>query len=94
MIDASRKGAIAAVNTALIDLYWAIGKHISERILSEGWGKGTVEDLAEYIRRRQPNARGFSARNMWQNAPILRYYIQESDKTVTAVERICPGLTI
>jgi predicted nuclease of restriction endonuclease-like (RecB) superfamily len=54
------------VNTALIDLYWQIGEQISRRIAVNGWGQGTVEELAEYIRKRQPNARGFSAQNLWR----------------------------
>ena len=61
LIDTARGRAVAAVNKELIDLHWNIGEHISRKITAEGWGKGTVEALAEYIRRRQPNAKGFSA---------------------------------
>ncbi len=71
LIDAARGRAIAAVNTALIDLYWTIGEHISGKIADEGWGKGTVEELAGYIQDRQPNARGFSARNLWR---MMQFY--------------------
>jgi predicted nuclease of restriction endonuclease-like (RecB) superfamily len=55
----------------LIDLYWSIGEHISKRIADNGWGQGTVSALAEYIRRRQPNARGFSASNLWR---MMQFY--------------------
>ena len=51
LIDAARTRAVAAVNTALIDLYWTIGEHISGKIAGEGWGQGTVNALAEYIQR-------------------------------------------
>jgi hypothetical protein len=64
LIADARRRALAAVNTALIDLYWAIGEHISQRVASAAWGQGTVQELAEYIRKKQPNARGFSARNL------------------------------
>lgn len=74
LIDAARTRAITAVNTALIDLYWQIGEHISRRIAMDGWGQGTVEELAEYIRRRQPNARGFSARNLWRMMQFFETY--------------------
>ncbi len=57
LIDAARGRAVAAVNRELIDLYWNIGEHISRKIAGDGWGEGTVEALAEYIRRRQPAAR-------------------------------------
>lgn len=66
LIDAARKRALSAVNTALIDLYWSIGDLIASRIADEGWGKGTVQQLSNFIRRHQPNARGFSASNLWR----------------------------
>ena len=71
IIDAARGRAIAAVNTALIDLYWKIGEHISQRVATDGWGEGTVKLLAEHIHGKQPNARGFSARNLWR---MLQFY--------------------
>ncbi len=71
LIDAARGRAVAAVNKELIDLYWNIGEYISRKISAEGWGQGTVEALAEHIRRRQPNARGFSARNLWR---MMQFY--------------------
>lgn len=74
LIDASRTRAVAAVNTALIELYWKIGQFISRRIAGAGWGQGTVEALAEHIRRQQPNARGFSASNLWRMMQFFETY--------------------
>jgi predicted nuclease of restriction endonuclease-like (RecB) superfamily len=74
LIDAARGRAVAAVNKELIDLYWTIGEHISRKIADDGWGQGTVETLAEYIRRRQPNARGFSASNLWRMMQFFETY--------------------
>jgi predicted nuclease of restriction endonuclease-like (RecB) superfamily len=58
----------------MIDLYWSIGEHISRKVAADGWGQGTVEALAEYIRRRQPNARGFSASNLWRMTQFYEAY--------------------
>jgi predicted nuclease of restriction endonuclease-like (RecB) superfamily len=74
LIDAARGRAVAAVNKELIDLYWDIGEHISRKITAAGWGQGTVEALAEYIRRRQPSARGFSASNLWRMMQFFETY--------------------
>lgn len=74
LIDAARTRAVAAVNTALIDLYWQIGEHISRRVAADGWGQGTVGQLADYIQKRQPNARGFSASNLWRMAQFFETY--------------------
>jgi predicted nuclease of restriction endonuclease-like (RecB) superfamily len=74
LIEAARARAFAAVNTGLIDLYWSIGEHIAKKIANDGWGKGTVQDLAGYIQRRQPNARGFSASNLWRMMQFFETY--------------------
>jgi predicted nuclease of restriction endonuclease-like (RecB) superfamily len=71
LIEATRSRVVTAVNTALIDLYWRIGQYISRKIAEEGWGQGTVAALAEYIRARRPNARGFSASNLWR---MMQFY--------------------
>jgi predicted nuclease of restriction endonuclease-like (RecB) superfamily len=85
-IDAARIRGVAAVNTTLIDLYWQIGEYLSRKIEANGWGQKTVEQLAEYIRQRQANARGFSAQNLWRmrqfyetyrNLPILSTLLRE-----------------
>ena len=74
LIGAARTRAVAAVNSSLIDLYWSIGEHIARKIADEGWGQGTVNALAEYIRRHQPNARGFSTSNLWRMAQFYETY--------------------
>jgi predicted nuclease of restriction endonuclease-like (RecB) superfamily len=71
LIEAAKARAVAAVNTTLIDLYWNIGARISRRVAVDGWGQGTVTELAEYIHKRQPNARGFSASNLWR---MMQFY--------------------
>jgi predicted nuclease of restriction endonuclease-like (RecB) superfamily len=77
LIDAARTRALAAVNTELIDLYWKIGEHISRKIAAESWGQGTVKALAEYIRNRQPAAKGFSASNLWRMMQFFETYREE-----------------
>jgi predicted nuclease of restriction endonuclease-like (RecB) superfamily len=74
LIDAARTRAVAAVNTTLIELYWSIGEIITRKIADDGWGKGTVEALAQHIRRKQPNARGFSVQNLWRMRQFYETY--------------------
>jgi predicted nuclease of restriction endonuclease-like (RecB) superfamily len=66
LIQQARQRAFRAVNIGLIDLYWGIGERISRRVAADGWGKSTIASLAAYIRRRDLNARGFSAQNLWR----------------------------
>lgn len=74
LIDASRIRTVAAVNAALIELYWSIGEYITRKVAEDGWGQGTVEALADYIQRRQPGIRGFSASNLWRMMQFFETY--------------------
>lgn len=74
LIDAARTRAVAAVNTTLIELYWSIGEHLVQKISRDGWGKGTVEDLAATIQRRYPGMTGYSARNLWRMSQFFETY--------------------
>ncbi|MGE0386215.1 MAG: YhcG family protein [Gammaproteobacteria bacterium] len=66
LIQAARQSAFQAVNAGLIDLYWQVGEYLSKRVEADGWGQGTVAQLAAHVQRRQPGIRGFSAQNLWR----------------------------
>lgn len=66
LIAGAREHAARAVNVALIDLYWSIGQILSRRIAVDGWGKGTVQALADHLARTHAGSRGFSAQNLWR----------------------------
>ena len=77
LIDAARTKAVAAVNRTLIELYWSIGEHISRKTADEGWGKGSVEVLAQTIRRKFPSLNGYSASNLWR---MMQFYDTYQDR--------------
>jgi len=74
LIKTARHKAFKAVNSQLIELYWRIGAHLSEKVASAGWGKGTVQELAQYIAAKQPSARGFSTQNLWRMRQFYETY--------------------
>lgn len=78
LIEAARTKAVAAVNTTLIDLYWNIGQYISRKTADEGWGKGTVETLAQTVQRRYPGVTGYSVQNLWRMRQFFETYRDES----------------
>ncbi len=61
------------VNTHLIQLYWDLGKDISEK-QTEGWGKAIVPTLAKELQKEFPNSTGFSAGNLWLMAQFYSEY--------------------
>ena len=74
MIEAAQARTMTVVNAALIDHYWDLGAHLCARVASDGWGRGTVEELAGYIRARRPNAIGYSASNLWRMRQFFEAY--------------------
>lgn len=85
MIQASRSRALAAVNTALIDLYWRIGEYISRKLESAVWGEGVVEALARYIQRHHPGLNGFTRANLFRMRQLYETYW--SDEKVAPLVR-------
>lgn len=60
LIRNSRIAAMRSVNTELISLYWNIGEYISRKVKCAEWGQSVVDELAEYIRCKEPELKGFS----------------------------------
>jgi predicted nuclease of restriction endonuclease-like (RecB) superfamily len=74
LIQQSKQRAFASVNKELIDLYWDIGKYISKKANSDGWGKGTVEKLAIFIQKELVGVSGFSSENLWRMKKFYETY--------------------
>ena len=62
IIEKSKMRAIRAVNAEMIEMYWQIGHYLSEKTATDGWGKNTVQDFADYLKRIYPSASGFMKR--------------------------------
>jgi predicted nuclease of restriction endonuclease-like (RecB) superfamily len=73
--------ALKAVNVQLINLYWEIGKSISEK-QSENWGKAVVPTLSKELQKEFPGVGGFSVANLWLMAQFYTEY--------QAVENLVP----
>ncbi len=82
LIQNSRSRAFRAVNTELIDLYWNIGKYISKKVEKESWGKGVVQQLANYVKTNFPDLKGFTASNLWRMRQFYDTY-KDQEKLAT-----------
>lgn len=65
--------ALKAVNVHLINLYWEIGRSISEK-QSESWGKSIVANLSKELQKEFPGISGFSITNLWLMAQFYSEY--------------------
>lgn len=79
IIKQSRANAIQSVNGELISLYWNIGFYISYRIQHANWGDKTVEELAAFIQRNNPELRGFSRRGLYKMVQFYDTYPENHD---------------
>ncbi|MDP1695235.1 MAG: DUF1016 N-terminal domain-containing protein, partial [Candidatus Woesearchaeota archaeon] len=76
-IQNAKEKAFLAVNTKLIDLYWNIGKYISEKVKSAEWGQSVVTDLANYIVQKHPDLKGYSDKNLWRMKQFYEAYAKD-----------------
>lgn len=87
IIEQSKARAIRAVNAEMIEMYWQIGKYISEKANNDGWGKGVVQDFANFLKQAYPTASGFSAQNIWRMKQFYETY-KDNEKLSPLVREI------
>ncbi|HCS65961.1 MAG TPA: DUF1016 domain-containing protein [Cellvibrio sp.] len=62
-----------SANREMTQLYWRLGKAITEKQDTLGWGKSVVEQLARDLQRIFEGRSGFSTQNLW----YMRQFYQE-----------------
>lgn len=87
IIERSKARAIRAVNAEMIEMYWQIGKYISEKAANNGWGKSVVQDFAFFLKQEYPSVSGFSAQNIWRMKQFYETY-KDNEKLSPLVREI------
>lgn len=87
IIEQSKARAIRAVNAEMIEMYWQIGKYISEKANNDGWGKSVVQDFASFLKQAYPTASGFSSQNIWRMKQFYETY-KDNEKLSPLVREI------
>ena len=85
IIKTAKERIVKTVNTEIIDLYWQIGKEVSEKTKKGGWGKSVVEELSNHIAANFGNMRGFSPQNIWRMKQFYETY--QNNQILSAVLR-------
>lgn len=97
-IRSAQYEALRAVNKELITLYWEIGRQITERQKSLGWGKSVVENLSRDIQEAFPGIQGFGLSNLrdmarfyaeYQHDEILQPLVGEIRCTCASIWHMC-----
>jgi predicted nuclease of restriction endonuclease-like (RecB) superfamily len=63
-VERERLRVVVAANSALVLLYWDLGKAILDRQAAEGWGARVIDRLASDLAEAYPDMKGFSPRNL------------------------------
>ena len=87
IIEHSKSRAIKAVNAEMIEMYWQIGKYISEKAANDGWCKSVVQDFSNFLKQTYPSASGFSSQNIWRMKQFYETY-KENEKLSPLVREI------
>jgi predicted nuclease of restriction endonuclease-like (RecB) superfamily len=63
-ISRERLRVVLSANSAMVLLYWDIGRTILHRQAQEGWGSKVIDRLSNDLRRAFPDMKGLSPRNL------------------------------
>jgi predicted nuclease of restriction endonuclease-like (RecB) superfamily len=79
-IKSTRITVARRVNTTMIQLYWNIGKRLSEEDLQKGYGSSVVKRLSSDLQQEFPETTGFSSRNLWNMKKFYEFYRLADEK--------------
>lgn len=71
--------AAVKVNSEQLLFNWQLGRDLVLRKAEEKWGSGIVEQLSMDLQNEFPNAKGFSARNLWFMKQWYSFYAFEDN---------------
>ena len=74
LIRKARYNALKSVNTELVNLYLDVGEYISRKVESAEWGMGVIDNLADYLKRTQPELKGFNRRGLYRMKQFYETY--------------------
>ncbi|MCL2624168.1 MAG: DUF1016 N-terminal domain-containing protein [Planctomycetaceae bacterium] len=81
LIKQARSLAVQSVNMELINLYWNVGAYITQQLASAAWGDNTVDELADYIQKNQPDLKGFNRRGLYRMKQFYETYSSTAIKS-------------
>ncbi len=73
-IHAARTKVALTINSQLLELYWEIGKDITERQNQSSWGSKLIEQVADELKKEFPELKGFSRRNIYAMRQWYNFY--------------------
>ena len=83
IIENAKSRALKAVNTELINMYFEVGKYLSDLCDKSTFGDKVIDEVAEYITQNNPSIKGFNRRNLYRMKKFYELY--KDDEFVSAL---------
>jgi len=77
IITMHRERALREVNEESLQMSWAVGRIVSDKLKSDEWGSKVVTQLSEYLRAKDPTLKGYSRRNIYNMVMFYDEYSSE-----------------
>jgi len=87
IIQKGQQRVYRVASSILLETYWQIGLYLSEQVEAQKWGKGVVEELAQWLQTRTAGSRGYSSQNLWRMKQLYELY-REDEKLSPLVREI------
>ena len=68
------------INSGMMQMYWNIGKRLSEEKMEKGYGANVVKRLSQDLKQEFPDTTGFSPRNLWDMKKFYEFYYLANEK--------------
>jgi hypothetical protein len=79
LIEDARSRVLRQVNAELVTLNYQIGQTVSERVANGVWGEKTVDELADFIKSKMPELKGFTRRGLYRMKQFYETYSPDSE---------------
>jgi hypothetical protein len=73
------------INSAMMQMYWNVGKRLSVEKIEKGYGSSVVKRLAADLQQEFPETTGFSPRNLWNMKNFYEFYALADEKVQRSV---------
>ncbi len=87
-VRSAQTKASLSLNSQLIELYWEIGKDITQRQEQSNWGSKFIEQTAIELRSEFPTMKGFSRRNLYAIRQWYQFFAQKYEFVPRSVAQI------
>lgn len=81
IIQLHRKNAYRKINEELVTMYYEVGKYLSKKVASGGWGSKTIDNLVITIKTQYPSLKGFNRAGLYR---MIQFYEAYRDNIIVS----------